>query len=1512
MPEINNHINQNPIMANNQDISDGNINISNINNTDTDHNITINDNSNNGTSLINNETANTNSNIESSTNQNITIKIKNTLYHGIYTSFSSDCNNSKYSRFIALAKIKNIKNNCNLQNEHQNSEKNKKELDDKFTMLNDKFSFDGFYQVCDSTGKSSNLSNNNCNKISDLKKNNPNQCNFVSYQIILIKGTEFKEFINNFILKYKMNNYYEKYHYLVSIFNKIMTHSKYLKNLKKDCFGNLDQEEMKLLFNLFNQDTSRFNHNLGSDNYESFPSYKNIFCNISDFKYASSDMPYNNTKYKFNSYKETIKLDICKKYNARTLSWIPDTSFINSYKVKTFIITHNIPFTNIKYDLLQNLLQSNNEKFDSLYPNGTIIFDSYGSANFSELPFLPIIKSWPYDTNMVAKHKWNTLNSYILSKQIRKHFHFKFNIETYNENSFNNITQMFHKENIKIIKFNVSVYMENDIYDDIIHERKLINKRYLQILGYHEDYYNFLKSPLKIFNIDKILASFDENSKTPMIDINCLSHENNNENSENKLSCLSKLQIQPLPYQKKNIIWMKQHESNILNQKLKFKFLKKPDFYYFNFKDENFIVKTYYQNISSPNSDGNLCLVSRRKMISTYKDYLRFNGGILSDQVGLGKTLSCISHIVNQLDFDSKDFINDNNELIEKDFDANTLIVLPPRLIDQWIFEIKKYVNPDTLSKIKIKKVTSINDIGKMSGTDFKKYHIYFISVNLLGNKKYFRMLDSRRHQFVNLKLGKNNIYDIESEINMNLLFDKSYFPNKNDIDKITQVEVRKRLKENYFQPFNIFTLKWNRIFIDEFHESLIGNIEVPRLCSVHESGLSSHNYDIKFDYFKNCNIITKSIPLAKRNICDNLISIKGNFKWLISATPFESNLINLYYIMKFFNTNKFMNRNQYKIDPFNNNIFSMKEKEINKFMKHFIIKTTKKDIIGQVDVPLFNETVTYLKQTEVERRIYLYHQNNSITYSSNNSNTSNTNTSSNNNNNNNNTSNSNNNNTSNNNTSNNNTTNSSSADNSSQNINYKGMRESNILKLFKLCTHIMVAEDDSLEENINNQRILSLSEITKIMVKRYKIKCEKLKQDNIKAAQLHSKYSQNINKINYIYDDLKNKISSFLDESSENYISSSNKVKITQFISFQKHKKLQECLLMLINEEPSLYFGVDDNYLNYKDILSNFFNTWSETYYIFNNTEFLYLVFLVSKKVKDKILKDKESYETKYNRFNMEIKRLENQIKMFQEGDIIKKNIQDPCVICLGDYNDKEENLQVAVTVCRHFMCNQCIANIFKNKKSAACPMCRYPLSKKDYYIADVESIQKGNLLNKDQEKKEIVKPQQKTQHDINIEKFGSKLTYLIEYLQEVLQNPNHRVIVFSQYKKMLEMIGYILDEFKIKKIYLKGNVYVVSKNIQKFKTDESNRVIMLSSETCSSGNNLTEATHIIFADVMNATPERTKDIETQAIGRAVRLGQKKPVIIKRLIMEDTIESSYYQKNKYDMKDLQFQQTDS
>ena len=148
--------------------------------------------------------------------------------------------------------------------------------------------------------------------------------------------------------------------------------------------------------------------------------------------------------------------------------------------------------------------------------------------------------------------------------------------------------------------------------------------------------------------------------------------------------------------------------------------------------------------------------------------------------------------------------------------------------------------------------------------------------------------------------------------------------------------------------------------------------------------------------------------------------------------------------------------------------------------------------------------------------------------------------------------------------------------------------------------------------------------------------------------------------------------------------------------------------------------------------------------------------------------------------------------------------------------------------------------------------------------------------------------------------------MTYLIEYLQEILVNQENRVIIFSQYDNMLKLIGETLDEYKIKNVFCKGNVNTVSKRINMFKTDKSIRVIMLSSEKSNSGSNLTEANHIILVDVLNATKETTKDIECQAIGRAVRLGQKKPVTVTRLITTGTIEEEYYNKNKYDISDIQ------
>ena len=145
--------------------------------------------------------------------------------------------------------------------------------------------------------------------------------------------------------------------------------------------------------------------------------------------------------------------------------------------------------------------------------------------------------------------------------------------------------------------------------------------------------------------------------------------------------------------------------------------------------------------------------------------------------------------------------------------------------------------------------------------------------------------------------------------------------------------------------------------------------------------------------------------------------------------------------------------------------------------------------------------------------------------------------------------------------------------------------------------------------------------------------------------------------------------------------------------------------------------------------------------------------------------------------------------------------------------------------------------------------------------------------------------------------------MTVLVEYLNNILgSNINNRIILFSQYDKMLKLIGKTLQEFNIKFVYCQGNNYVVNKNINKFKTDSEIRVIMLSSERSNSGSNLTEANYIIFIDVLYQDKSFVKAIETQAIGRAVRLGQKKPVTVVRFITKDTVEEEHFNLNRYDI----------
>ena len=87
---------------------------------------------------------------------------------------------------------------------------------------------------------------------------------------------------------------------------------------------------------------------------------------------------------------------------------------------------------------------------------------------------------------------------------------------------------------------------------------------------------------------------------------------------------------------------------------------------------------------------------------------------------------------------------------------------------------------------------------------------------------------------------------------------------------------------------------------------------------------------------------------------------------------------------------------------------------------------------------------------------------------------------------------------------------------------------------------------------------------------------------------------------------------------------------------------------------------------------------------------------------------------------------------------------------------------------------------------------------------------------------------------------------------------------------------------------------------NCDNVNNDEDNvKVIMLSSETSASGSNMSSAEEVILLDPAYGDKQVRLNVERQAIGRVVRLGNKhKEIKVIRLIMKNTIEEDIYKSN--------------
>ena len=133
-----------------------------------------------------------------------------------------------------------------------------------------------------------------------------------------------------------------------------------------------------------------------------------------------------------------------------------------------------------------------------------------------------------------------------------------------------------------------------------------------------------------------------------------------------------------------------------------------------------------------------------------------------------------------------------------------------------------------------------------------------------------------------------------------------------------------------------------------------------------------------------------------------------------------------------------------------------------------------------------------------------------------------------------------------------------------------------------------------------------------------------------------------------------------------------------------------------------------------------------------------------------------------------------------------------------------------------------------------------------------------------------------------------SGKTEVLMYTLENILQ-ANEKVLIFTQYVKMGEIIKKLVEEkFGEEVLFLHGSLSRSKRDelIKKFQNNPQNRIFIISLKAGGTGLNLTAAQNVIHYDLW-----WNPAVENQATDRAYRIGQKENVMVYRFITKGTFE---------------------
>ncbi|KAL3477844.1 SNF2 family N-terminal domain-containing protein [Aspergillus californicus] len=214
-------------------------------------------------------------------------------------------------------------------------------------------------------------------------------------------------------------------------------------------------------------------------------------------------------------------------------------------------------------------------------------------------------------------------------------------------------------------------------------------------------------------------------------------------------------------------------------------------------------------------------------------------------------------------------------------------------------------------------------------------------------------------------------------------------------------------------------------------------------------------------------------------------------------------------------------------------------------------------------------------------------------------------------------------------------------------------------------------------------------------------------------------------------------------------------------------------------------------------------------------------------------------------------------------------------CTIC-------DEPAEEAIrSRCHHDFCRRCAKDYMRSFDAASvvdCPRCHIPLSI-DLEQPDMEQheehIKKNSIVNR-----------------IRMEDWTSstKIEMLIYELYKLRSKKQTlKSIVFSQFTSMLQLVEWRLRRAGFNTVMLDGTMSPAQrqKSIDYFMNNVNVEVFLVSLKAGGVALNLTEASRVFIVD-----PWWNPAAEWQSADRCHRIGQRRPCVITRLCIEDSVES--------------------